>query len=295
MARKQNKKTWTDKSIPDIPAKLSQAIAEGKCAVFVGAGLSVAAGYPSWKDLLKALMKTAAPDGSQISAEQTRELTDLIQDNDKILLAAEEIRERLGPDIFANELLAIFKEKKKPTPTHLKLMDIPFNFAITTNYDLLLEKAYVAKHKDDYPSAYTNSQAPDISAALWEGKYFILKAHGDVNDRGSLVLTERDYRKLIYRSNGYRSALASIFTMNTIVFLGVSFSDPELKLLLGALHDAFHGSTTHFALVPKDEFCTTVTNRWRKDYGISCLPYQPSQGHPEVYEFVKALAKSTSK
>ncbi len=288
MASKSKKKKRVTVNCPSVPPELSRTISDGKCAVFVGAGFSMAAGYPSWQTLLKTLIKKAHTSNYNTNSKQARELVNLLKDSDKLLVVAEELRERFGPETFDKELVNIFEKKRKPTTTHLRLMDIPFKFAVTTNYDLLLERAYLKKH-GDIPAAYTNSQPPEIAEALWRGDYFILKAHGDVNNRASLVLTERDYRKIIYREHGYRSALASIFTMNTILFLGVSFADPELRLLLGYLHDAFYGGRTHFALVPETDFSETLVNRWRKDFGIECLCYKPTRNHPEVHKFVQSL------
>jgi hypothetical protein len=108
-----------------------------------------------------------------------------------------------------------------------------------------------------------------------------------------MVVTERDYRKIIHSSPGYRSMLSAIFTTKTVLFLGVSLSDPELKLLLRYLHDAMHGAAPkHFALVSSREFGHTAVNRWKKDYRVKCLLYSPSDDtHPEVGAFVKQLPR----
>ena len=79
-----------------------------------------------------------------------------------------------------------------------------------------------------------------------------------------------------------------------MLFLGVSLDDPEIHLLLDFLHDAFHGSGVyHYAVVPETEFNETVANRWRRDFNINCLRYAPTDGHPEVNEFVKKLRSAT--
>ncbi|OQB81211.1 MAG: hypothetical protein BWX88_04345 [Planctomycetes bacterium ADurb.Bin126] len=284
-SRKVNAKA---SSVPTVPPELQEAIRTGKCAVFVGAGLSVGAGYPNWTTLLIDLISKGRSRGWNVNAADERELKKLVSQPDKVLLVAEELRERFGRSHFEDQLVEVFKKDRQPTAVHRQLMEIPFSLAITTNYDLLLEKAYLAKVKD-LPPAFTNLQPPEIAEALWRNDFFILKAHGDVNNRASFVLTERDYREIIHRSHGYRSALASIFTTKTVLFLGVSFSDPELRLLLGYLHDAFHGGTLHYALAPRTEFTGSVINRWRKDFRVECLLYTPSKGHPEVGSFVSSL------
>ena len=208
---KKKAKAKKHSAVPDVPPELMDVIKAGRCAVFVGAGLSVAAGYPSWAKLLEKLIEKGHERGWRINATQAKELKTLLKESDKYLLVAEELRERFGRDTFAGELVEIFKKDHPPTTLHQRLMDIPFALAVTTNYDLLLEKAYLKKYKD-LPPAFTNLQPPEIAGALWRGNFFILKAHGDVNNRESFVITERDYRDVIFRSQGYRSALSSIFT-----------------------------------------------------------------------------------
>jgi hypothetical protein len=284
-----------DPGIPDVPPELENAIVKGRCAVFVGAGLSVAAGYPTWPVLLESLIDKGHQRNWRINATQAKELKKLLIGGDKYLLVAEELRERFGREVFEDQLVEVFNKDQSPTSLHHKLMNISFTSAITTNYDLLLEKAYLKKFKGDLPPAFTNSQPREIAEALWRGSFFILKAHGDVKNRASFIITERDYRDVIFHSHGYRSALASIFTSNTVLFLGVGLNDPELKLLLGYLHDAFHGGTQHYALVPQSSFSETVVNRWRKDFRVECLRYEASPKHPEVERFVELLPKGAIK
>jgi hypothetical protein len=68
-----------------------------------------------------------------------------------------------------------------------------------------------------------------------------------------------------------------------------------LNRLLDFLHDAFHGNGVyHYAFVSEAEFNDTAANRWRRDFNVHCLRYQPSTGHPEVGDFVQNLLKSVS-
>jgi hypothetical protein len=276
--------------IDDTPAELTAAITERRCAVFAGAGLSIGAGYPNWEQLLDALIKKCLQ-LKDISDSQALELTQLIatKEADKFLMVAQELNDRFGREGFLNEIVNTFGDESKiPTTAHEELTRIKFDFAITTNYDRLIERSYARLGK--LPSTYLHSNAPDFVDALWRKKFFILKAHGDVDHKNEIVITERDYRDIIFRSKGYQSALAAIFTTRTVLFIGVSLSDPETKLLLAYLHDAFHGSgAIHYALVPRSQFTQTVLSRWRKDYKVNCILYDPTPGHPEIITFLRSL------
>jgi hypothetical protein len=219
------------------------------------------------------------------------ELRDLTQQDDKLLMVAQELSDRATRASFVDEIVNIFGNPAvKPVQTHAQIPLIPFTFVVTTNYDKLIELAFVKK--GTLPPVYTHKNAGDVADALWRHAFFILKAHGTVDARTDIVITEKDYREIIYRSPGYRAALSAVFTTNTVLFVGMSLTDPETKLLLSYLHDAFHGSgANHYALVRSDQFSETVSSRWGKDYKVNCIRYSPTAGHPEVLKFLRSLAR----
>src|SRR5207248_4676442 len=114
---------------------------------------------------------------------------------------------------------------------HIVLTELPFSFVVTTNYDQLIETAYLPKLKR-IPKIFTHQDSSDFADALWKEEFFILKAHGDLQKKSTIVLTEKDYRNVIYSAPGYRALLAAIFTTKTMLFVGASLNDPEIKLLL---------------------------------------------------------------
>jgi hypothetical protein len=276
-------------AIPTIPDELIDSLKKNRCSVFIGAGLSVAAGYPTWASLLAKLIGRAASQHI-INTNKQLELTQIANLPNKWLMVAQELHDLYGRGPFLNELGNIFEEvQSKPTKAHEVITKIPFKFVVTTNYDQLIENAYFPL-LNRIPKIFTHQDTPDFADALWKQEFFILKAHGDLQKKSSIILTEKDYRTIVYSSPGYRALLAAIFTTKTLLFLGASLGDPEIQLLLRSLHDAFQGSGQyHFALVDKTDFCETEASYWRKNYNVCCIPYEPSQGHPEVAGFLEAL------
>lgn len=275
--------------IKDIPKNLIEAINKKNCGLFVGAGFSMKAGFPSWTALLKELIEkvkdeTETPDG------KVDELNNLAENPAKYLLVAEELKDLL-PSEMHKYIKSRFDNKTiEPTSLHKKLFDIHNNFIVTTNYDTLLEKAFV-NTKRDWPTVYTYKDASSMNYNLYEKEYFILKAHGDASRAPKdIILTEKDYRNVIYNERGYQSILQVMFSMSTILFLGVSLNDPEINLLLGFVHHIFHGgSPEHYALMPSNEVSSTEIDRWRKDYNIKIITYDPVDGHKQVEEFVDGV------
>jgi hypothetical protein len=231
-----------------------------------------------------------------ISPAKAKQLADLITKPNKQLMAAQEISDEFGREHFLGELVDVFERSpKKPTELHRALLELPFSLVVTTNFDQLIENQYAALNFE-IPKTYTHQDTADFADALWKGSFFVLKAHGDITRKTSIILTQKDYRTILYAAPGYRAVLSAIFTTKTILFMGVSLSDPETELLLGYLHDSFHGGGVyHYALVPRSEFNETVVNRWRKDYKVECLCYDATAGHPEVLQFTRELHAGIAK
>jgi hypothetical protein len=92
-----------------IPAPLIEAVKIRKCILFVGSGLSVAAGFPNWKSLVAKLMDAAA------KAQPNRELgLKTYAKNGDLLTLAEFARSKLSQHAYVMFLKKIFN---KPMPS----------------------------------------------------------------------------------------------------------------------------------------------------------------------------------
>jgi len=273
-------------------ASIQKAIEKNSFGIYVGAGLSVGAGLPSWKQFLDELIDIL--DKKSIAPNRIDEMRALSNFPSKYLMLAEEIR-----DIIPNDLEKLIRDRfedktKTPTESHNTLVKVKSKFLITTNYDTLIEKALVKNFANFFPTVYTYKDASSINYSLWNNDHFVLKAHGDAKTPKEIILTERDYRKIIYNQMGYQSILHAIFSTNSILFVGVSLNDPELSLLLGYIHNIFHGgSPTHYALIANDAITKTEIDRWRKDFNIEIIEYDPHDDHIEIRLLLEKIIELT--
>jgi SIR2-like domain len=274
-----------------IPPNLIDAYKKGSFGVFVGAGISQGSGLPSWQSLLKELIEDCKKNGT-ISTKKASELLKISKDTSKYLLIAEELREIMGADMQKYIQKRFDEDTLKPSLTLKAIIKLNYKFIITTNYDTLIERAFV--EDGVVPNDITYKDAATINNNLLNSKSFLLKAHGDARRSwNEIIITEKDYRNIIYREPGYQSVLQVIFSMFNILFLGVSLNDPELKLLLGYIHNVFHGgSPQHFALMDKTKITPTEIERWRKDFQINIIPYDPKDDHKAVHDLVVELLNS---
>ncbi|WP_026765133.1 SIR2 family protein [Sediminibacterium salmoneum] len=275
-----------------IPIDLIDSFKQGKGGLFVGAGLSQSAGLPNWEGLLNDLITLAEKVSYKPNKEFIDSCRELVKQPSKYLILAQELKDFLQ-DSFRKYIIEKYSDKcPPPTDNHIAVIKFPYQFIITTNYDTLLENAYVKVHGKQ-AKVHSFKDSPDIAYDLWNGRPFILKAHGDANKaQQGVILTENDYRQILFQEKGYQSILQSLFTTKTVLFLGSSLSDPELKLLLSFIHSSFHGGgPSHYALISEEEMNSVEAESWRKNFNIQIIPYSPASGHKEVSEFINEFGK----
>lgn len=269
-----------------------KAIEKGSFGIYVGAGISSGSGMPNWESLLSELIDII--EKKRMVPERIEEMRELLKNPNKYLMIAEEIRDLIQKDL-ENLIRDRFEDRTKlPTKTHDIIVKLKSKFILTTNYDTLIEKALVKNYENHFPTVYTYKNSASINYSLWNNDHFVLKAHGDAKSPKEIILTEKDYRHIIHNLNGYQSILHAIFSTNSILFVGASLNDPELLLLLGYIHNIFHGgSPTHYALLSETSITQTEIDRWRKDFNIECITYNPKENHKELEEYLQNLLDAT--
>ena len=109
------------------------ALRDGTAAMFIGAGISRAAGFVDWKQLLK---------------EIAEELDlDIDRESDLVALAQFHCNHRRGRDRLNQLLIDEFLEDVTLTTNHHLIASLPLRTVWTTNYDNLIERAFEDAHK----------------------------------------------------------------------------------------------------------------------------------------------------
>ncbi len=167
---------------------LARKARAGQLTPFMGSGVSVTSGLPSWAGLLEALRQQQTD-----LSDVTKDVFDQLSTLDRADLLATVMREKLK-DAIAEKTIA---DKMGLPP--LLLAALPVHEAVTLNYDTLLEDARRAQ----------GSPLTVIPGGRAEaGTTWLLKLHGSTDRRQDIVLTRQDY--LAYASS--RSALSSLAT-----------------------------------------------------------------------------------
>jgi hypothetical protein len=273
-----------------IPDKLKQAYREKRCSVLVGAGASAGAGLPVWGQLLE-LMIAEAQRHLVITDDKAKEYRQLLSNPAKFLLVASGLKDDLK--VYFDEFIESTFITPRPVPTDLHNALVGLDrtqFVLTTNYDTILERAY--RTKDPDVTVCTFRDAGEVQRRLSKREFFILKAHGDAAKVGNgIILTDVDYRNILFRQRAYQSLLSAMFTMFTIIFVGASMTDPEIMLLLNYIADSFAAGSgpSHFALMVEEDITRVEKDRWFADLNVQLIPVSKAHNYAEIVEFLRAL------
>jgi hypothetical protein len=284
-----------------IPEPLEKAVKTGNLVPFIGAGVSRQAVpessplFPNWTDLLIHLTSTAASH-RYITPDERKEI-DALRSKGKHLMAAQALKNFLPDTILENVMRDRFGDPAiQPAPIHRRLFDLKPALILTTNYDLLLETAYLLTFREQ-ATAWTFKDAVEVEHFLkncrhWVQRPPIFKIHGTVARPKETILAERDYRNLRYREHGYRAVLSAIFVTKVVLMLGFSFSDPEIAVLTESLRESLdHRSSHDYILIPEGEKGPVEKRRLLDDFGLEVIEYVPTNNHSELLTFVDHLVK----
>jgi SIR2-like domain len=202
----------------EFVTKFGTYVDERSASVFVGAGLSMAAGYPNWQELTK-------PFRQQLRIQKMDDLPQLVQYYQDNVPGG---RPRID-DHVTKAIEAI--TDPRPTRSHQLLGELPIEVYWTTNYDPLLEMAIDGAH------AITEDR--QLAEHVPPGSRLIYKMHGSVSptlERGGpsgtplhVILSRDDYERYPETHPRFWSVLQAYFLTRTFLFLGFSFTDPNLE------------------------------------------------------------------
>ncbi len=266
---------------PSIPKGLVHAIRAGRCVAFVGSGFSGAAGFPTWESLLRDL--AARSEVEKIRPQIEERLKDKTGHAfDEVAQALEDV---LGRNIMVEHLRAkcsyavldpVMERRRQ------LLKEIPFRAVLTTNYDRML--------KGEIPESSMYRQLLRSVHTPWIDTLYVtakdrkqrplLKLHGDLDSPQTIVLTRRDYRRLLYENPNYLSFLRAYLVSYTVLYLGFSFTDAYLNELRSELLtrlDQREGSEPVAYAVINDVSALTQAH-YRKHEGIEILTYDTRGG-----------------
>ncbi len=147
---------------------------------------------------------------------------------------------------------------------HDKIIEFNTHTIITTNYDNLIEKAA----EDNSEVIFVVSKDADLPYR--KGGKELIKIHGDF-DNDNFVLKEDDYLSYSRNFRLIENYVKSLIGTNVILFLGYSFSDPDIKQIFSWAKDILEGDFQRAYLIESGKEYDANEADYYKNLGINVL------------------------
>lgn len=269
----------------NIPSEILEAIKKNKLVIFAGSGLSAKFNLPSWKELVKQVIKN-------INEEKFNNLIPVLESE---VLTPIEVLNKIQKDhtkvrTFIKENFKI--DKNQDFSLHKKILELTDSI-ITTNYDNAFEEA-----SENSISPSKKTSIFNLSEISKSGKPYIFKLHGCYTEPDNCAIFSDDYKEIYESDTPTKEKLKSIFIDKTIIFVGFSFNDPEINLIFSSLDKLFENHNRHFILtrdssafekyaflkpLPIQNYGTDI-----ETFFENCLSYKKDQNIPDGQIILKS-------
>ena len=281
---------------------------ENKCSFFLGAGVSMDAGGPSWETLLRKIMRRFKKFGKQKDFDRIYEwcgmspiiLGRYAASNNKVLQDVSEYLRRYvlyrGVNEDNSELIkAICEAVEGPGNDERIVASGKVDSIITYNYDDLVESAL--EHRDiSVARIYQKSRN-------YRNEFPVYHVHGliprEINGIiPTPILGEKEYHQM-YKESYHWSNVEQLHALdrNTCFFIGLSMTDPNLRRLLDISRSGGDNDCRHYAFllrkplfqqyeVDKNSMHYNTIEFQLSDLGVHVIWYEQ---HSEVPEMIRRI------
>ena len=254
-----------------MSSKIAQVLAQDDTVLFIGSGLSLWSGLPTWSKLVNELADyiDAIPADSLIVRSEAKK-GDLLQAASYGF--AKLTKSQIGDFIRQSCLYG----KAKPHDIHRIVVNLGPRCFITTNYDNLIEESL----KKWQPNIFfrppiTNKHLTEMAGLVQSrSKDFVFKPHGDAGDTDSIILTREQYRKLLPGGelHGTLETVKTLLSSRPVVYIGFGLRDPDFLYLRDLLDNTYKGGIReHYAIMA--DVNNEEANYWRDNYGLHLVNY----------------------
>ena len=202
---------------------LIDALRSRQVILFIGAGISRNLGLPSWAELIHEMAKQLDYDPKVF--EGHGDYLELAEYYKLQKTSMGPLRSWMDRTWHGNE------ERVDRSPVHQAIVSLRVPIIYTTNYDRWIEITFQRRREKFIKIANVGD-----FVRIKDGETQVVKLHGDFDDDQSLVLTETSYFERLSFESPLDIKLRSDSIGKSILFLGYSLSDINIRYLLYKLH-----------------------------------------------------------
>ena len=235
--------------------RIQHASRTDKLVVFVGAGVSQNSGIPTWNNLICSMME-------ELPSELSKE-------ND-VLKLAQMYKDSRGHKEYMDKIKnVLLYNKAVPNPLHKSIIALNPGHIITTNYDDLIEQELANEFKQ-YDIIREDKDIPQM-----EKQHCLVKMHGDYAT-DNIVLTEKDYFDYKNKFPLIRAFVQSLFASKLVLFVGFSFADLNLKMIMNELQNILSEDMQRAYLLSYDT-PDDITKKYFEEKGVNILHFSEEE------------------
>lgn len=232
-----------------------------KLVLFIGAGFSKFSEtelvkIPTWSELI----------------DELKDELDLVKENDFLKIAQLYFLKH-GQNSYVKKIKSSIKNLE-PSSFHKMLFELEPHYIITTNWDNLLEKT-----SQDIGVAY-DLVSSDVDLAQSNLDKKIIKMHGDLR-QNNFVFKEDDYLQYSKNFPLIENFIKGVFSTSTVVFLGFSFDDYNLKQIISWVTTISKATPKKYLIQKKYDDTQAI---YLRNHGVTLLsPTNVNINYHELY------------
>ncbi|MDD4437679.1 MAG: SIR2 family protein [Tissierellia bacterium] len=271
-------------TIDQVKHELRDLYQKKSLVPFIGAGFSIPLSLPNWSDLIGKL-------GEQLDYQKEiflelgtfQQLAEYVytEDNSAWML-------------FLHEMATQFdskesNERRKGSIQHIALASLDFKTIYTTNYDMHIEKSYSDVGKQvNVISKYEHF----LRARQFENRTEVLKFHGSLEFKESIILTENQYFERMDLEGALDQKFRADALTNSFLFIGYSFSDPNIRYIFYKLHklrkNISNNSNPIYSYIATFGM-NNIQAKLLKQWNIKVIELDPSDKEKSITELLNSL------
>lgn len=258
--------------------------------VWVGSGLSVPAGLPSWQVLKDKLISSAERDSIHFGDPDKTRIESLLSAAKHSLNLWESfrlIKLAMLDTSFISSIRQFLSTDNvsKPPPMYEMLWSLGIRGCISLNIDRFASLAFSRMGDNSRFIEFHGMEARYHADVLRSGSRFVVNMHGELHNDSSWVFTPEDFEKL-QSTPGYKEFIQASFLTCTVLFIGISADDIAAGGHLARLKASGCRLNEHYWITARND---GETRQWCEDAGISAIYYSPENNHRELTEALAAL------
>lgn len=260
-----------------------------RLVLWVGAGLSVPAGIPTWPMLQRRLegrLSDKFRDLDLPAAQREAKLKSIKQESNP-WIAFQRLQTELGITTYRETVKEAFAKAASADvpPAYLSAWNLRPSGFVNLNLDRLASRAFYEAGS----TGLIEFKGKDIGGhahTLNSTRQFICNLHGVEDDVDSWVFTHDSLRALA-EIPAYKAYFTSLLSSATVLFLGISADDVAVGGHLERLESYGLRTSPHFWITDRHDISS---DGWAERNNVRIIRYKPSASdHPELQKILADL------